>query len=132
MKVSSVQFKTAGATLHLVAHYARRRGLRPLVAKLVRPVAGRAERWYVTSGDLTGWQGAASRDAAITVRLACADDVPALARLGRQRADTLRAWMRPGWFVFVALSADEVIGYRALAPKPHPCEPHRQRRVDAG
>jgi GNAT superfamily N-acetyltransferase len=28
--------------------------------------------------------------------------------------------MRPGSFFFVALSAGELIGYRALAPKPHP------------
>ena len=109
----------AGATIQLVAHYARRRGVRPLLGKLARRLGG-SERWYVTCGDLTAWAHAPRRQPSIDIRAARPADLPALERLGRQRPDTLRAWMRPGQFLFVAEHAGEIIGYRALAPKPHP------------
>jgi GNAT superfamily N-acetyltransferase len=113
-----------GISLHRAlkhaAHYARQRGMRQLIVKLARTFVGGRERWYVTSGDLASWTQARRRNPSIDVRLARADDLPALARFGRQQHDTLRLWLERGYFFFVAVADGQLVGYRCLAPRPHP------------
>jgi len=100
-------------------HYARTRGVLPLLRKIFRVLVTGRERWYVTSGRLEPWARASRRDPAIEVRRATADDLPALVGFGRQRLHTLRAWLKPEHFFFVAVRDGAVIAYRALGRAPH-------------
>ena len=102
-----------------VLHYARTRGVLRLLRKVFQLLITGRERWYVTCGQLQPWADAGRRDPAIEVRRATVDDLPALIGLGRQRPDTLKAWLGPANFLFVAVHDGSVIAYRALGPLPH-------------
>lgn len=106
-------------TLVQAWHYARRRGVRHSAAKAFRTYVLGRERWYVTSGDLTSWKGVARRDPETEIRLATDGDLPVLERLERQSPETLRAWLRPGHFFFVAARDGVPIAYRCLSTNPH-------------
>jgi hypothetical protein len=108
-----------GSSVGDAVHYARRRGFARTVAKLWRGYVAGREQWYVTRGDLTGWDHVPRRNPSLEIRPARQSDLPGLVRLGRQTSNTLRAWLRPEFSLFVAVAVAQPIAYRCLATRVH-------------
>lgn len=105
--------------LREAVHYARERGVRSFLAKAVRSYVAGTERWYVTRTGLAEWAGVPRRDPTLEVRLARPEDVPHLAKHGRQLPQTLARWLAPPYVFFVAARDGMPIAFRCASTTPH-------------
>lgn len=95
--------------------YVRRRGIRRACTKFLTGYLLGRERWYLTIEDLRQWVGAPLRRTDLEFRAARVDDLPLMAPFtARQHPRTLRAWLGPDYFFFIALADGRPVTYRCL------------------